>query len=462
MPHGLGQWGLTHDDVGRIFYSTAGGENPAMDFQQPIIYGKLALRGEQADGFREVFPIDNVPDVQGGLKRLRDDNTLTVFSACGGQSVYRGDQMPADFRGDLLIPEPVGRLVRRAKVTNDQGRIVLSNAYDYCEFIAATDPNFRPVNSVTGPDGCLYIVDMYRGIIQEANWVREGSYLREVVKKYELKKNIGRGRIYRVDHETSKRGPRPRMLDETPSQLVAHLAHPNGWWRSEAQKLIVLHGDRSVVPELEIIAMTSENPLARLHAMWTLEGLDAVTPELLTEALADADWRVRSGALRIAEPRLATDHWLDDAINHLVHDASPDVLIQTMLSIGRGRHPQAAALTEQIVSTHKENSAISELHSQIVASREAALAEQKNSKNCADATRRSPNPWSVEREPTRRFAPNAMVQMEKGNARPIIAISSWRHHSLVLPECWVTKNGLPGFCCMVLSVPSTRKPIPLA
>ena len=377
LPHGSGQWGLTHDDEGRIYYSTAGGENPAMDFQRPIIYGKLSLRGEQADGFREVFPIDNVPDVQGGLNRVRDDNTLTVFSACCGQSVYRGDRMPADFRGDLLIPEPVGRLVRRAKVTNDQGRIVLSNAYDQSEFIAATDPNFRPVNSATGPDGCLYIVDMYRGIIQEGNWVREGSYLREVVKKYELQKNVGRGRIYRVDHETTKRGPRPRMLDETPAELVAHLSHPNGWWRSETQKLIVLHGDRSVVPNLQTIAATSENPLARLHAMWTLEGLDAVTPALLIRGMADADWRVRSAAVRVAEPLMATDRSLDNAIESLVRDESPDVLIQTMLSMGRGRHPNAEAWTEQIVSTHKDNSAISELHSQIVANREAALAEQR-------------------------------------------------------------------------------------
>ncbi|WP_372720963.1 discoidin domain-containing protein [Novipirellula sp.] len=377
LPHGSGQWGLTHDDEGRIFYSTAGGENPAMDFQRPIVYGKLSLRGEQADGFREVFPIDNVPDVQGGPKRLRDDNTLTVFSACCGQSVYRGDRMPADFQGDLLIPEPVGRLVRRAKVTNDQGRVVVSNAYDRSEFIAATDPNFRPVNSATGPDGCLYIVDMYRGIIQEGNWVREGSYLREVVKEYELEKNIGRGRIYRVDHQTTQRGPQPRMLDETPAELVAHLSHPNGWWRSEAQKLIVLHGDRSVVPTLETMATTHENPLARLHAMWTLEGLDAVKPALLIEALADTDWRVRSAALRIAEPRMATDRSLDNAIEKLMDDESPDVLIQMMLSIGHGRHPQAAALTEQIVASHIQNSAISELHRQIVANREEALAEQR-------------------------------------------------------------------------------------
>ena len=137
MIHGSGQWGLTHDDVGRIFYSTAGGENPAMDFQQPIVYGKLSLPDEQAPGFREVFPIDNVPDVQGGLPRVRADNTLNWFTGCCGQSIFRGDRMPSDFYGNLLICEPVGRLVRRARVNNNEGRIVVSNVYDKAEFIAA-------------------------------------------------------------------------------------------------------------------------------------------------------------------------------------------------------------------------------------------------------------------------------------------------------------------------------------
>ena len=167
LTHGAGQWGLTHDNIGRVFYSTAGGENPATDFQQPIAYGRISFPGEQANGFREVFPIDSVPDTQGGRGRLREDNTLNHFTGSCGQSIYRGDRMPKDFDGDLIICEPVGRLIRRANVKNENGKIIVENAYDKSEFIASTDPNFRPINSAVGPDGCLYIVDMYRGIIQE-------------------------------------------------------------------------------------------------------------------------------------------------------------------------------------------------------------------------------------------------------------------------------------------------------
>lgn len=377
LPHGAGQWGLTHDDTGRIFYSSAGGENPATDFQRPIIYGKLSLAGEQAKGFREVFPIDNIPDTQGGRGRLRENNTLNHFTASCGQSIYRGNTLPGDFYGDLIICEPVGRLIRRAKVANDQGRIVVSNAYPGDEFIRATDPNFRPVNSATGPDGCLYIVDMYRGIIQEGNWVREGSYLREIVKKYELQKNIHRGRIYRVDHKTTRRGPQPNMLNVTPAELVAHLSHANGWWRSEAQKLIILHGDLSVVPALVKLASSGEEPLGRLHALWTLEGLAKVTPEILQTAFEDSDARVRAAAVRLTEPSLAENREFDTALSKLTADDNPDVVIQILLSVSRGAHPEADKIVEHILDKHSKNVAVTSIAGQMRAQLAAMIAERE-------------------------------------------------------------------------------------
>lgn len=103
------QWGLTQDDVGRMFYSSAGMEQPAFGFQIPRAYGKVALKDELAPGFMEPWPIMATPDVQGGPGRLRPDKTLNHFTASCGQSVYRGDNLPKDFYGDLFIPEPVGR-----------------------------------------------------------------------------------------------------------------------------------------------------------------------------------------------------------------------------------------------------------------------------------------------------------------------------------------------------------------
>ncbi|MGI9241565.1 MAG: DUF7133 domain-containing protein, partial [Verrucomicrobiales bacterium] len=187
IPSGSGQWGVTHDDVGRNFFCTGGGENPAMAFQRPLVYGAMSLPGEQAPGFREVFPLVQIPDVQGGRGRFRaDELTLNNFTGCAGQHIFRGHRLPDDFYGDYIIPEPVGRLVRRAKVTDENGKLIVSNATPGTEFMRSRDANFRPVNAGTGPDGCLYICDMYRGIIQEGNWVRPGSYLRGVVENYGL------------------------------------------------------------------------------------------------------------------------------------------------------------------------------------------------------------------------------------------------------------------------------------
>src|SRR6185369_1845944 len=112
----------------------------------------------------------------------------------------------------------VGRLIRRTVITVKDGITHLANPYEDTqgEFIRATDPLFRPVNTITAPDGTLYIVDMYRGIIQQANWTPKGSYLRGQIEAHELQKEIGRGRIYRLRHEGFEPGPAPHMLDEKP------------------------------------------------------------------------------------------------------------------------------------------------------------------------------------------------------------------------------------------------------
>ena len=173
------QWGLAMDDMGRLYSSTAGGENPVFGFQQHPSYGALTLPGEQADDFAEVFPRMQIVDVQGGLGRVKPIiGTLNHITGCAGQSIYRGDRLPADLLGDYILPEPVGRLIRRGKVQVIDGKRVLVNAYPQSEFITSTDPAFRPVWTATGPDGCLYIGDLHNGIVQEGNWTRPGSYLR--------------------------------------------------------------------------------------------------------------------------------------------------------------------------------------------------------------------------------------------------------------------------------------------
>src|SRR5216110_3002793 len=93
----------------------------------------------------------------------------------------------------------------------------------------------------------------------------------------------------------------PRMYSETPAQLVTHLAHPNGWWRDTAQQLLVLKQDKSVVPALQTMARLSKNQLARIHALWTLEGLDGLTAALTRQVMEDPDPVMRLEAIRASE-----------------------------------------------------------------------------------------------------------------------------------------------------------------
>jgi glucose/arabinose dehydrogenase len=254
----VGQWGLTQDATGRLFFSRAGAEVPALGFQQHPLYGSLEMEGKWDESFMEPWPIVGTLDAQGGPRRIREgDSTLNRFTGVAGQEIFLGDKMPLAY-GDLFIPEPVGRLVRRAKVNHVNGKIVLENPYHQAEFLASTDPLFRPVGAATGLDGCLYIVDMYRGIIQEGTWVGEGSYLRGVVNEKGYDKFVGRGRIYRIVHEDMEPGKKPELLTKTSSELLEYLGHPNGWWRMTAQKLIVLKGDKSVVSDccVQVISAT--------------------------------------------------------------------------------------------------------------------------------------------------------------------------------------------------------------
>ena len=332
LPFRPGQWGIAMDDTGRLIFNSAGGERPAHNFQVMPQYGDIDLSNELTPDFTRVYPIEHLTDVEGGPTRLYPGGGLNRFSGCAGPCVFRGDALPADLYGDYILPEPVGRLIRRAKVANVGGKLVLSNAYDQKEFIASTDANFRPVWSATGPDGCLYICDMYHGIIQEANWTKIGSYLRPQIKKYNLQDHKNAGRIFRLVYDGMKPRPLPHMLDESPQQLVDHLADPNGWWRDTAQKLIVLKHDLSVVPALDALASTSTNPIARLHGYWTLDGLDALDTRTALKAMHDSDARVRAAAIRMVEPRLA-DATLRQAVVGLATSDDSAVVAQACLSL---------------------------------------------------------------------------------------------------------------------------------
>lgn len=369
-----GQWGLGNDDYGRLFLSSAGGEVAALGFQQMPAYGELDFEELQYEkDFHTPWPIIATPDIEGGKKRLKDDSTLNHFTATCGQTIYRGDRLPQTMKGDLFICEPVGRLIRRAKVFSKDGVRVVKNAYDKAEFLASTDMNFRPVNMATGPDGCLYITDMYRGIIQEGTWTGTSSYIRPQILRYGLDKNIGRGRIYRIVHESiSPDTQKPQLLKASSDELVKYLDHPNGWWRDNAQKLLIVRDAQSVIPALRKMVLNESSfidklmfwknkpsVIGRVHALWTLEGLRAIDKELLLQLLKDEAPEIRKMAIWNSESLIKSkDADIITALNQLVNDTDTDVKTQLVQSLRYSTDVIAKPILEAVVKKDSSHAAM--------------------------------------------------------------------------------------------------------
>ena len=305
-----GEWGVTQDDAGRIYRNTNESSVHVDYVPTPYYLRNPALvraRGsyeavrDPDNAVNTVWPVRPNPGTnrayQFGIDR--PDGTLARFTAVCAPLIYRGDRLPTDVYGNMFVAEPAANLVSRI-VIEDNGRTLQARkAYERGEFLASTDERFRPVYLSNAPDGTLYIVDMYRGVIQQRADITE--YLRDHIVSRKLEAPNGLGRIYRVMHETTKRDTSSVAAQLSAAQLVDRLSHPNGWWRDAAQRLLVERNERSVIGSLTQLARTAKDWKTRQHALWTLDGLDAIEPAAVVAALDDPSREVRVSAIRIAE-----------------------------------------------------------------------------------------------------------------------------------------------------------------
>jgi len=235
-----------------------------------------------------------------------------------------------------------------------EGLTQLHNVYPLSEFIRSTDPLFRPVDMTTAPDGTMYVTDMYRGIIQESQWSGPGSYLRRRIDQYQLDKVVKHGRIWRLGYSGMPRDTRqPRMYDDTSAALVGHLSHPNGWWRDTAQQILVMRQDASVVPAITTLARQSSNQLARIHALWTLEGLAALDPGLVRELMKSPEPQLRIQAIRASETlyKAGNQSFAED-YRALASGTDVDVTIQALMSLNTLKVANASATIKAVADAN--------------------------------------------------------------------------------------------------------------
>ncbi|MBK8035672.1 MAG: ThuA domain-containing protein [Verrucomicrobiaceae bacterium] len=372
LPHTrsrISQYGLARDDDGRLFGSYGGGNNPAHSFQLPAGYPVLSVP-EHAPDYNRTWGICPVWDESDGDFDVERRAVLKRFTAACGQTVLRSHLMP-QWYGCAVTCEPVGRLLRMTRVEWKDGVGMAHNAFPGSEFIRSSDAYFRPVWTETGPDGAFYFADMYRGIIQEKTWFpttlteKHGDWRDEKlerwvaryerVKKWGMTKVVRHGRIYRLVPDDAPKQPAPKMLDESPEQLVAHLAHCSGWWRDSAQKLLVTRKDASVVPALTRMATEHASPDARIQALWTLQGLSALPREAIVAALAHEQPRVRRAAVQLAEPLLIKkDADIQQRLSAMAADPEAHVALQVFLAFRAAEQAGSIAMpTALLASTRK-------------------------------------------------------------------------------------------------------------
>jgi putative heme-binding domain-containing protein len=304
--------------------------NPHLPFSDTV--EDVSGTGPQA----AVWPIAGDTTTASFMPGLMSAPHAGTFTAASGVHIHRGDALPAGHGGSIFVCESAQNLVQRQVLSPNGVTFTSRPATPGRDFLASRDTWFRPVFAANGPDGALYVVDMYRRIIDHPQYVPEQS---RALLDFEAGRE--RGRIYRIAAADWKPDGTPVDLGRSnAARLVRLLEHRNAWWRETAQRLMVERRDRSAVPSLRLVARRSASGLARLHALWTLEGIGALEPEDLAAALGDANAAVRENAARLAEPYLRSSPVLLDRVLRLASDSDGRVRFRAALALGESGDPR--------------------------------------------------------------------------------------------------------------------------
>jgi putative heme-binding domain-containing protein len=305
-------------------------------------------------GNAPVFPVSVL------LARFNDLNTANRFTSACSAIIYRDDLFGPAFAGNMFVSEPVHNLVHREVVTPQGALFKSRRAADEreSEFLASSDNWFRPTMIQTGPDGALWIADMYRHVIEHPQWIPDTFQ-----KKLDLQAGFDQGRLYRVYPVDKEPRAIPRLDKLDTAGLVAALDSPSGWQRDTAQQLIIERFAPGNAPPRSVREITqcvlllekqgreSKNPLCRLHALCTLGGLAHPSASLLLHALGDENAAVRRHAVRLCESLPELPPELMGALVKLIDDADPHVRMQLAYTLGEIKTLRAGFALGELLSS---------------------------------------------------------------------------------------------------------------
>ncbi|MBL9173123.1 MAG: HEAT repeat domain-containing protein [Verrucomicrobiales bacterium] len=353
-----GQFGVDFDDTGRLL--TCSGSQPLLGDLIPAEYavrnphlrefafadGNPGVTRNLAAGAGEIYPIRPTPGVRLGARELREDGRLRTYTAACGLCYYDGNQFPPDAQRNVFVPEPAGNLVGRLVLGDGVAPTAKRFYPEEREFLASTDERFRPVCARVGPDGALYVADLYHGILEHT--ISMVPWLTRQIAERKLDQGNDLGRLWRVV-ATGRPIHRdtPHLGTATPAELVATLSHPNGWHRRTAQRLLVERASAGALPLLRAQVRPSD-PITALHSLWTLEGLAALDAASLQAALESPDDRVRAAGIRLCEREGGGGSL--QLVSKYAMDPSPRVRLQVALTAGTFRDPAVFPVLRRVLS----------------------------------------------------------------------------------------------------------------
>jgi putative membrane-bound dehydrogenase-like protein len=322
---GEAQFGLSFDDYGNRF--VCANRDPAIHMvlenahlkKNPLVTVDAVLEHVvYGDHKTPIYPI--------GRAWTTSNLHAGQFTAACGLEIYRGDALPAKYYGNVFVCEPTGYLVHREVIEPSGVTFAEKPTKTPPEFFASRDEWCRPVNLATGPDGALYVVDMYRQIIEHPEWMPE-----ELRKRPNLRAGNDRGRIYRILPQDFKRPPLPKMSTMSSAELVDTLASRNAWRRETAARLLLERQDKSVGAKLRPTALQHPFVPARIIALRLLDGLKLADEKLLLTLCDDANPRIIEQAIIVADPLIANSKKLQERVVQLAGDKDARVRFEALL-----------------------------------------------------------------------------------------------------------------------------------
>jgi putative membrane-bound dehydrogenase-like protein len=314
----------------------------------------IAADGPQADVYRTspVEPWRIVRTrlrVQGIVKGVVEGGGRAAgyFTGATGATIYRGDAWPSEWHGLAIIGDVGSNLAHRKRLEPDGVGFIGRRIDEKSEFVSSSDNWFRPVQFANAPDGTLYILDMYREVIEHP------ASLPPIIKKHlDLTSGRDRGRLYRIIPDGFKQPPLPKLANAATELLAALLQHPNGWHRDTAARLLYERQDPAAVAPLTKLAELSPLPLARLHALYALDGLNALSEELLLPRLRDEHPRVREHAIRLSE-KLSSSAAISQRLLAMTGD--PELRVRYQLAFTLGELPTESRRNRALVEIAKRD-----------------------------------------------------------------------------------------------------------